>query len=110
MLMKPEMSGISRRAFGLRVWHHLLRHSQIRCPPISSDSVMRIRFPKENLYSDKYQDESYEYRHVIMNEATARKVWMLTDFMSRLMPEKEWRAAGVDQQTRGWIHYDAWNC
>lgn len=67
---------------------------------------MRIRFPKENVYSEKYQDDRYEYRHVIMNEATAHKVWILTDFMSRLMPEKEWRAAGVNQQTRGWIHYE----
>eukprot|EP00435_Cladocopium_sp_Y103_P066354 s177_g28.t1 len=78
--------------------------------PFFRVSVMRIRFPKENVYSEKYQDDMYEYRHVIMNEATAHKVWMLTDFMSRLMPEQEWRAVGVDQQTRGWIHYDAWSC
>jgi hypothetical protein len=27
-----------------------------------------------------------------------------------LMPEKEWRAAGVNQQTRGWILFAAWSC
>jgi hypothetical protein len=122
--MTPNMSTSrhrSRRAFWLRV-HIKRRVGECDEPHRTGVNwkavpgapfffpVMRIRFPKENVYSEKYQDDRYEYRHVIMNEATAHKVWILTDFMSRLMPEKEWRAAGVNQQTRGWIHYDAWSC
>ncbi|KAI9549988.1 hypothetical protein GHT06_007516 [Daphnia sinensis] len=37
-------------------------------------------YPDEIEYSDKYQDDSYEYRH-------------------------EWRSLGV-QQSRGWVHYE----
>ena len=67
---------------------------------------MRVHFAEENLYSEKYQDDKYEYRHVIMNQVTAQKVWRLTNGMRRLMPEHEWRAAGVTDQTHGWIHYE----
>ncbi|RWR94797.1 cyclin-dependent kinases regulatory subunit 2 [Cinnamomum micranthum f. kanehirae] len=37
-------------------------------------------------YSDKYFDDIYEYRHVV------------------LPPENEWRAIEV-QQSKGWVHY-----
>eukprot|EP00438_Fugacium_kawagutii_P013479 Skav208872 [mRNA] locus=scaffold270:108904:109188:- [translate_table: standard] len=63
------------------------------------------RYPDDNEYSDKYQDDKYEYRHVILNKATAQKVWRLTNSMGRLMQEEEWRGVGV-QQSRGWVHYE----
>ncbi|KAL7034025.1 hypothetical protein ACKWTF_007822 [Chironomus riparius] len=48
-------------------------------------------------YSDKYEDEEYEYRHVMLPKDLARLVPK-----SHLMSENEWRAIGV-QQSRGWV-------
>ena len=52
------------------------------------------------LYSDKYYDSEYEYRHVILPLELAKRVPK-----DRLMTEPEWRALGV-QQSQGWCHYD----
>ena len=72
---------------------------------------------KEIYYSDKYEDETHEYRHVILP-----KVPILTHFNQflfysqclqdmvklvpkhKLMTESEWRNLGVTQSP-GWIHY-----
>ncbi|KAL7699644.1 cyclin-dependent kinase regulatory subunit [Lotmaria passim] len=51
------------------------------------------------LYSDKYYDDVYEYRHVILPKDLARLVPT-----NRLMSETEWRQLGV-QQSQGWVHY-----
>ncbi|XP_074653126.1 cyclin-dependent kinases regulatory subunit 2-like [Tubulanus polymorphus] len=50
-------------------------------------------------YSDKYFDEHYEYRHVILPPDLVRLVPK-----DRLMTETEWRNLSV-QQSPGWIHY-----
>ncbi|XP_005089940.1 cyclin-dependent kinases regulatory subunit 1 [Aplysia californica] len=50
-------------------------------------------------YSDKYFDENYEYRHVILPNDIAKLVPN-----SHLMTETEWRNLGV-QQSPGWVHY-----
>ena len=50
-------------------------------------------------YSDKYEDKSYEYRHVVLPKNVAKMVPK-----SQLMTEDEWRSIGV-QQSPGWIHY-----
>ncbi|XP_046662634.1 cyclin-dependent kinases regulatory subunit-like [Homalodisca vitripennis] len=50
-------------------------------------------------YSDRYSDEKYEYRHVILPVDLAKKVPK-----NHLMTETEWRNLGV-QQSPGWIHY-----
>eukprot|EP00126_Sphaerothecum_destruens_P001853 Sdes_comp15281_c0_seq1m4131 len=50
-------------------------------------------------YSDKYYDEEYEYRHVILPSDIAKVVPK-----NRLLSESEWRNLGV-QQSRGWVHY-----
>ncbi|KAI6658533.1 Cyclin-dependent kinases regulatory subunit 1 [Oopsacas minuta] len=50
-------------------------------------------------YSDKYCDECFEYRHVMLPKDVCRMVPK-----GRLMSEAEWRGLGV-QQSRGWIHY-----
>jgi cyclin-dependent kinase regulatory subunit CKS1 len=50
-------------------------------------------------YSEKYMDDSHEYRHVILPKELAK-----TMPRSRLMSEVEWRGIGV-QQSRGWAHY-----
>lgn len=64
-----------------------------------------VHYPDEIEYSEKYQDDRYEYRHVILNRTAAKEVWKLTDSMKRLLGEDEWRGVGV-QQSRGWVHYE----
>lgn len=50
-------------------------------------------------YSEKYFDEKFEYRHVILPADLAKHVPK-----SHLMTETEWRNLGV-QQSPGWVHY-----
>ncbi|CAG9135431.1 Cyclin-dependent kinases regulatory subunit 1 [Plutella xylostella] len=50
-------------------------------------------------YSERYQDDTYEYRHVILPPDIARFVPK-----SHLMTETEWRNLGV-QQSPGWLHF-----
>ncbi len=57
-------------------------------------------FPDEIEYSDKYQDDQYEYRHVLLPKEVYKRMPK-----SRLLHESEWRALGV-QQSKGWVHYD----
>lgn len=59
----------------------------------SPDLIARIE------YSEKYMDDNYEYRHVILPKELVK---MLPK--GRLLAESEWRALGV-QQSRGWGHY-----
>ncbi|XP_037024507.1 cyclin-dependent kinases regulatory subunit [Bradysia coprophila] len=53
---------------------------------------------KDIFYSDKYNDDQYEYRHVVLPKELVRQL------PDHLMSEGEWRSLGV-QQSRGWIHY-----
>ncbi|XP_062516963.1 cyclin-dependent kinases regulatory subunit-like [Corticium candelabrum] len=50
-------------------------------------------------YSEKYYDQDYEYRHVMLPKNIAKLVPK-----DKLMNEPEWRGIGV-QQSQGWIHY-----
>merc|ERR1711907_203375 len=60
----------------------------------------RRSMPSQHIsYSEKYQDETYEYRHVILPRDIAKMVPK-----GRLLMETEWRGLGV-QQSRGWVHY-----
>merc|ERR1712071_245912 len=54
---------------------------------------------KSIYYSDKYYDDKYEYRHVMLPKDLAKLVPK-----NHLMAEAEWRGIGV-QQSQGWIHY-----
>ncbi|KAG1932180.1 cyclin-dependent kinases regulatory subunit [Pimephales promelas] len=54
---------------------------------------------KQIYYSDKYTDDHYEYRHVVLPRELAKQVPK-----SHLMSEDEWRRLGV-QQSLGWVHY-----
>lgn len=54
---------------------------------------------KNIYYSDKYYDDYYEYRHVMLPKDVALKVPK-----THLMSEAEWRSIGV-MQSRGWQHY-----
>jgi cyclin-dependent kinase regulatory subunit CKS1 len=57
-------------------------------------------YPSEIEYSDKYCDDYYEYRHVMLPKEVYKKMPR-----SKLLAEGEWRALGV-QQSRGWVHYE----
>ncbi|CAK55901.1 unnamed protein product (macronuclear) [Paramecium tetraurelia] len=57
-------------------------------------------YPEEIEYSDKYLDDYYEYRHVILPKHIFKKITK-----GKLLNEMEWRALGV-QQSRGWSHYE----
>ena len=50
-------------------------------------------------YSEKYGDDKFEYRHVILPKELAKNLPK-----NRLLGETEWRGIGV-QQSRGWQHY-----
>ncbi|KAE8774933.1 cyclin-dependent kinases regulatory subunit 1 [Hordeum vulgare] len=50
-------------------------------------------------YSEKYFDDTFEYRHVVLPPEVAKLLPK-----NRLLAENEWRALGV-QQSRGWVHY-----
>ena len=47
---------------------------------------------KEIYYSDKYSDDKYEYRHVVLPKEIAKLVPK-----THLMAETEWRGLGVQQ-------------
>ena len=57
-------------------------------------------YPDEIEYSDKYHDDLYEYRHVLLPKAIYKSMPK-----GRLLSENEWRSLGV-QQSRGWVHYE----
>lgn len=57
-------------------------------------------YPDEIEYSDKYCDELYEYRHVLLPKDIYKKLPK-----NKLLDEIEWRSIGV-QQSRGWSHYE----
>jgi cyclin-dependent kinase regulatory subunit CKS1 len=60
-------------------------------------------FPDDIEYSEKYQDDQYEYRHVLLPRQLYKQLPP-----KRLLLEHEWRQIGV-QQSRGWVHYEIHN-
>ena len=57
-------------------------------------------YPDETDYSEKYFDELYEFRHVLLPKNIFKTIPK-----GRLLSESEWRGLGV-QQSRGWVHYE----
>lgn len=51
------------------------------------------------IYSKRYSDDQYEYRHVILPKPLSK--WVP---QGRLMSEDDWRSLGVTQSP-GWVHY-----
>uniref|UniRef100_A0A0G4I846 Cyclin-dependent kinases regulatory subunit n=1 Tax=Chromera velia CCMP2878 TaxID=1169474 RepID=A0A0G4I846_9ALVE len=65
-------------------------------------------YPEQIEYSEKYNDDTHEYRHVILSKPVAKKLHALQASKSKsqqLLTEDEWRGLGV-QQSRGWMHYE----
>lgn len=62
-------------------------------------------------YSDRYSDDLYEYRHVILPKPLLKMI--PKSFFEdpqrpevlRLLKEDEWRGMGITQ-SRGWEHYE----
>lgn len=50
-------------------------------------------------HSEKYFDDEFEYRHVVLPAEVAARLPK-----GQLLLEHEWRELGV-QQSRGWLHY-----
>jgi cyclin-dependent kinase regulatory subunit CKS1 len=57
-----------------------------------------LRYRGEISSSDKYYDDTYEYRHVILPKEISRR-----DPRDHLLSEDEWRALGI-QMSVGLIH------
>lgn len=56
-------------------------------------------------YSDRYHDEVYEYRHVMLpHEPRDRHLLKRLNRLNRLLSEDEWRYMGL-QMSPGWQHY-----
>ena len=62
-------------------------------PPLNT----RLLMATEIEYSEKYEDDVYEYRHVILPRDIAKRL----PKPPRLLTESEWRSLGVTQ-SRGW--------
>lgn len=52
-------------------------------------------------YSEKYHDDMYEYRHVILPREIAKRI----SDPPKILEEEQWRGIGI-QQSRGWAHYE----
>lgn len=64
-----------------------------------------VHYPDEPVYSDKYADDSFEYRHVIVTKTMAHEIKLLVSKRpNELLTEADWRSLGI-QQSRGWQHY-----
>ncbi|KXN92196.1 Cyclin-dependent kinases regulatory subunit [Leucoagaricus sp. SymC.cos] len=61
-------------------------------------------------YSDRYSDDHYEYRHVILPKQLLKMIpkhYFSPDDSGvlRLLEEQEWRGIGITQSL-GWEHYE----
>lgn len=82
-------------------WIIDLRYLKLNRPALAcSCSVMSRSQEEQPNYSEKYSDDSYEYRHVHLPKSWIK---LLPDDR-HLLSEAEWRALGVCQ-SRGWEHY-----
>ncbi|KAJ3740515.1 cyclin-dependent kinase regulatory subunit [Lentinula detonsa] len=60
-------------------------------------------------YSDRYTDDIYEYRHVILPKQLLKYIpeefWDQQTGALRLLEDEEWRSLGI-KQSLGWEHYE----
>jgi len=77
--------------------------SSRRCQTIGLTTVYRIH------YSDRYSDDHYEYRHVILPKPLLKlipkELFDEKEGTLRLLTEAEWRGIGITQSL-GWQHYE----
>lgn len=79
---------------------------------VSSEIQFKLRVVDQSTriqYSDRYSDDQYEYRHVVLPKPLLRLV--PKDFFTedgrtlRLLADAEWRGIGI-MQSLGWEHYE----
>lgn len=106
-----ENKQVDSRAEALRKWEEYVERycvtsmNLMTCPCCVFTFVLcRIH------YSDRYSDDKFEYRHVILPKPLLKLV--PKDYFNpdqsgalRLLSEDEWRAIGI-QQSLGWVHYE----
>ncbi len=56
-------------------------------------------YPNQIEYSDKYEDDVFEYKNVMLPENLFKTLQR-----NKLLTEDEWRELGI-KQSRGWDHY-----
>ncbi|KDE03981.1 cyclin-dependent kinase regulatory subunit [Microbotryum lychnidis-dioicae p1A1 Lamole] len=60
-------------------------------------------------YSDRYSDDTYEYRHVILPKGLLKLIpanyFQPDGQVLRLLTDSEWRGIGI-QQSLGWSHFE----
>ena len=56
-------------------------------------------YPYQIEYSDKYEDDVFEYKNVMLTEGLFKSIPK-----NKLLSEDEWRTLGI-KQSRGWEHY-----
>lgn len=56
-------------------------------------------YPSQIEYSDKYEDDIYEYKNAMLTELLYKSMTR-----GKLLTEEEWRELGI-KQSRGWEHY-----
>ena len=57
-------------------------------------------YPTEIEYSDKYYDDCYEYRHVILTKEKMKEI----KYIKGCLTEEQWRNLGI-QQSKGLVNY-----
>ncbi|ORY28811.1 regulatory subunit of cyclin-dependent kinase [Naematelia encephala] len=62
------------------------------------------------IYSDRYSDDNFEYRHVILPKQMLKlipKSYFVPDDsgLLRILDEQEWRGIGITQSL-GWEHFE----
>ncbi|KAJ2592023.1 hypothetical protein H4R99_006547 [Coemansia sp. RSA 1722] len=59
-----------------------------------------LKYSEDIYYSDRYDDDEHEYRHVSLPEGLRKYL----PHPMRLLSEAEWRGLGV-RQSLGWVHF-----
>ncbi|KAJ3728379.1 cyclin-dependent kinase regulatory subunit [Lentinula raphanica] len=85
--------------------------------PESSEEVLKLQAEQKKLeeileginYSDRYTDDTFEYRHVILPKRLLKYIpeefWDQSTGAMRLLADEEWRSLGI-KQSLGWEHYE----
>ncbi len=72
-----------------------------------SGKTRYVQFDRKRIeYSDRYYDEKYEYRHVILPYETdnERQCVKYLNSLNRFLSEGEWRMIGLEMSSQ-WEHY-----
>lgn len=66
-----------------------------------------LDFPGQIEYSEKFQDDLYEYRYVILTKEVATKMFELLNDKKTTLGEVDWRDLGITM-SKGWIHHESY--